>query len=157
SWTGDPNYADYQGPIVCGLAQAYMSSGNAAYKTAAENGANFILANSSPSFLGDEVMGLMCVSSVQANPNSNTYRTAVTNYYNNTIAGAPGGTNSYINNPVAQYTGAYNEQSQAVIYLAYHTMASDMAGATDKSIWRQKLIDTLGSVDDADYFPVGAL
>ena len=30
---------------------------------------------------------LMCVSSVQSNPNSNVYHTAATNYYNNTIAG----------------------------------------------------------------------
>src|SRR5690242_9961785 len=76
SWTGDPNFADYQGPIVCGLSEAYGQSHNAAYKTAAENGANYILANSSPSFLGDELCALMCVSSLQANPNSNTYRTA---------------------------------------------------------------------------------
>jgi hypothetical protein len=157
SWMGDPNYADYQGPVVCGLVRAFSDSNNASYKTAAQNGANYIMANSSPNYLGDEVFALMCVSSLQPNPNSNSYRTAATNYYNTTIAGAPGGTSSYINNLVAQYTGAFNEQSQAVIYLAYHTMAADETNATDRAIWRQKLIDTLGNVDDNDYFPVGAL
>ena len=161
SWTGDPDYADYQGPIVCGLSNAAENSTNssdaAAYKTAATDGANYILANSSPNFLGDELCALMCVSSLQPNPNSNPYHTAALNYYNNTIGGTPNGTTNYINNLVAQYTGAFNEQSQAVIYLAYHTIASDEANATDKAIWRQKLIDTLGSVDDSDYYPTGAL
>jgi hypothetical protein len=157
SWTGDPNFADYQGPIVSGLVQAYTASGNASYKTAAENGANYIISNSSPNYLGDEAMALMAVSSIQPTPNANAYRTAATVYYNVTIGGAPGGTNSYCNNLVAQYTSAFNEQSQATIYLAYHTLAADECNATDKSIWRQKLIATLGDVDDADYFPVGAL
>jgi len=157
SWTGDPNYADYQGPVVCGLIRAFSESNNSSYKTAAEGGANYIMAHSSPNYLGDEAFALMCVSNVQANPNANAYRTAATVYYNGTISGGAGGTNAYINNLVSQYTSAYNEQSQAVIYLAYHTMAADECNATDKAIWRQKLIDTLGNVDDNDYFPVGAL
>jgi hypothetical protein len=153
SWAGE---TDYTGPIVAGLLDAYSLTGNNAYKTAAQNGANFIIANSSH-FLGDEAYALTRVSDVQANPNSNSYRTAAANFFNNTIAGAPGGTLGSINNLVSHYTTMFGDQSQPVIYLAYDTVASAKVSATDAAIWRTGLINTLEQVDDNDYFPVESL
>jgi len=152
SW---PAEADFTGPIVAGLLDAYTLTGNVSYKTAAQNGAAFIM-NSNSSLLGDEAYALMRTSAVQSNPVVNSYRTAVATYFTN-VSAAPGGTNTTINNLVAHYTNAMNDQSEAVIYLSYYAVAAQMAGASDAMLWRNGLINTLAQVDDADQLPVESL
>jgi hypothetical protein len=153
SWSGETQFS---GPIVAGLTDAYNYFGVTNYKTAAQSGANYILTNG-PNYLGDETFALTRVSSFQPNPNANTYRTAVVNYYNSTIPATVGGTDAYLNNFVNHYTTVFGEESQAVIYLSYHTLAAYAVNATEKIKWRNKLVDTLGMIDDGDYYPVGSL
>jgi hypothetical protein len=157
SWAGEENFT---GAIIAGLSDAYQAYGTPAYKSTAEAGAGFIIGNNSH-YLGDEAYGLTRVSDLQANPGSNTYFNAVKTYYNTTIGSTPAATNSYLNTFVNHYSNPAppdtEDESQPVIFLAYHTMAAYHVDAAQKGLWRQKLVDTLGNVDDADYFPVESL
>ena len=154
TWTGE---SVFQGTMVSGLANAFLVTTTPAYKTAAENGANWILTNEGGNFYGDEAYGLTRVSDLQATPAVNAYRAAVLNYYNVTVPAHAGGTSGYINDFVNHYTTTFNEQSQAVILLSYHTLAAYYVGANDEATWRSGLINALGQVDDADLFPVCSL
>jgi hypothetical protein len=160
SWPQDPNFADNQGPLLTGMMQSYTYSNNPSYLSKAQNSGTFIINNApsfasppaSPNFLGDETYGLARLAAV--NP---TYLAPVVQYYNTSVPAQSGGTAGYADRLVNHYTTIFNDESQAAIYLAYHTNAAYAVGATDRGIWRQKLIDTLGKVDDADVYPVGAL
>src|SRR5437764_688450 len=75
-------------------------------------------------------------------------------WFKASVAGSAGGTSTYINNFVNHYTTTFNEQSQAVIYLAYYTMGAYSVGATDAPLWRSGLINAMGMIDDGDMLPV---
>jgi hypothetical protein len=152
SWSGLDN--SFTGAITAGLIDAYNTTGNAAYKAAAQNGAGFSMGFSS--LLGDETYALTRVASVQPNPNSNPYLTTVQNYFS-TVHSQAGGTQGVIDSIISHYTTTANDQSQAVIYLAYYTVAANTVNAGDKTIWRNGLLNALGQVDDNDSFPVGSL
>jgi hypothetical protein len=160
SWPQDPNFADNQGPLLVGMMQSYSNSNNASYLTSAQNSGTFIINNAptfatppaSPNFLGDETYGLTRLGAVQP-----TYLAPVIQYYNISVPAQSGGTGGYADRLVNHYTTTFNDESQAAIYLAYHAVAANAINATDRAVWRQKLIDTLGKVDDNDFFPVGAL
>jgi hypothetical protein len=150
NWTGEP----YTGPTVAGLAESYKYYGTPTFKSAAQLGADYIR-NTYTDFVGEESYAMTLVSDLQPTPGSNVYRTAASNYYSNVAAG-PGGTNGKINNLVTFYHTNYSD-SEAVIDLAYHTMAAAAVNAADKNVWRNRLIGELGEVDDNDLIPVGSL
>ncbi|MFW6107316.1 MAG: hypothetical protein ACOC8A_01350 [bacterium] len=149
SWPGDEGYT---GSIVAGLVHAYEMTGTAAYRTSAEDGGDYILASASGNFYGDEAYGLTRLSDIAPDPQDNTWRTEVADFYQR-LEDATGGTQGYIDDLVA----GSEDISIAVFYLAHHTLAAYYVDATDKGLWRTAVIDNLGLVTDDAYYPVMAL
>jgi len=150
SWAGE---TDYTGSIVAGMVNAYQVTGTAAYKTAAEDGGNWILTNSGspPNYYGDGAYALTRLSEVSADPSSNPWRTAVADFYT-AVKNSGGGTGGYISG----FTGT--EPSTAVFYLAHHAVAASYVNAADKALWRDGVVEFLATVNDTDAnYPVLAL
>lgn len=148
SW---PAEAGFTGSITAGMVRAYKSTCKAAYKASAESGGGYILWTAQGNFYGDEAFALINLSDISNNPSSNTWLTAVSDFYHD-VKHAGGGTAGYI----LLFAGV--EPSTAVFYMAHHTVAAFYVGAEDKEIWRQGLIDWLAQVDDdSSNFPVMAL
>lgn len=148
SW---PTEADFTGSIVAGMASAYELTCNGYYKDSAESGGDYILWAAGGNFYGDEAFALTGLSEIANDPCNNFWRTAVSDFYYN-VKHDVDGTAGYI----SLFGGT--EPSTAVFYMAHHTVAAFYAGAEDKQIWRQGLIDWLAQVDDnSSDFPVMAL
>jgi len=153
AWAGAESYT---GPIVSGLVNAYQVASTASYRSAAENGGNYILnstgygTGSFLGFYGDEAYGLTRLSEVSSNPGNNSWRNAVSNFY---VSVQNQGTTNYVNGLLS----GYSEFSQPLIYLSHHALAAGYVDAADKGIWRQSVIDTLGQLTDNDIFPVQSL
>jgi hypothetical protein len=146
-----PAEADFTGSIVAGMAGAYKATSQSGYKTSAERGADYILWSAQGNYCGDEAFALTRRSQTAADPNSNTWRTAVGDFYASVKANYPGSTQEYING----FFGT--EPSTAVFYVANHVVAAYYVNAADKEIWRQGLIGWLSRVDDSSQFPVMTL
>ena len=150
AWAGEEYYT---GSIAAGLANACEMTALAAYKTAAENGGNYILASAGGNFYGDEAYALTRLSDISADPANNAWRTSVAAFYA-AVSNAEGGTSGYISDLVA----ASGNISAAVFYIASHVAAAYYVNATDRAVWRNALIDYLGGVDDETAnFPVMTL
>ncbi|NQT00576.1 MAG: hypothetical protein HQ580_00990 [Planctomycetes bacterium] len=140
SW---PEEADFTGSIVAGMVSAYEDVGKAEYKTAAELGGNFILKVAEGNFFGDEAYALARLTEITVDT---AYADAVRNFYD--------GLDAYA------YIASFLEtdRSNAVFYVAHHTVAAHMVGAMDAGIWRQALIQYLSQIDDdVAYYPVMSL
>jgi hypothetical protein len=148
-WPGD---ADYTGPIVAGLVNAYELTAVEGYRTAAEKGGTYITTYApSGNYLGDEAYGLSRLIDVSSNPIP--WTTAVTTFYDTTVRNSTGGTSGYIDRLI----NGYSEQSVPVFYLAHHAIAANAVSAVDKATWRTRLVQTLGQVTDDDWYPVMSL
>ena len=140
TWPGE---ADFTGSIVAGLVNAYKITGKTAYKTAAQLGGNYIINSSDGNYFGDEAYALALLSEVTADP---PYANAAREFYNGLD------THAYIGG------FEYTDRSNAVFYVAQHTVAAHKVGAADAAIWREGLIQYLARVgDDAAYYPVMSL
>jgi len=140
SW---PAEAEYTGLIVAGMVSAYEVVGKTEYMAAAELGGNFILKVAEGNFYGDEAYALARLSEITEDT---TYADAVRDFYNGL------GTYAYI--------AGFQEtdRSNAVFYVAYHTVAAHMVDANDAGIWREALIQYLSLInDDVAYYPVMSL
>ena len=148
SW---PAEAPFTGSIVAGMVSAYELTCDSAYKDSAEFGGDYILWAAVGNFYGDEAFALTRLSQIASDPASNSWRTAVGDFYYD-VKNSVDGTEGY----VSLFLGT--EPSTAVFYLAHHTVAAFYVDATDKLIWRQSLIDWLSLVDDdSSDFPVMGL
>ncbi len=153
------NSPDYTGVVVAGLLNAYDITDDDAYKTAAENGGNFILADAAATpgpgdnYFGDGAYALVCLSEIHADPGNNPWRDALVGFYNTDVMNYGVGTADYI----ADYIISGADVSTTVFYLANHVMAAYYVNAVDQAVWRQGLIDHLALVDDTAEYPVMAL
>lgn len=134
----DPNgswleEADFTGSIVAGMVSAYEVTEYAEYKAAAELGGNFILNYAQGNFYGDEAYALVRLTEITTDP---TYADAVRDFYN--------GLDTYA------YIAGFQEtdRSNAVFYVAHHTVAAHMVDANDAGVWREALIQYLSQIDD---------
>lgn len=140
SW---PEEADFTGSIVAGMVSVYEVVGKAEYKAAAELGGIFILNYSEGNFYGDEAYALARLAEITEDT---TYADAVRDFYD--------GLDAYA------YIAGFQEtdRSNAVFYVAHHTVAAHMVGAMDAEIWREALIQYLSLInDDVAYYPVMSL
>ncbi len=140
SW---PEEADFTGSIVAGMVSVYEVVGKAEYKAAAELGGIFILNYSEGNFYGDEAYALARLAKITEDT---TYADAVRDFYDGL--------------DVYAYIADFQEtdRSNAVFYVAHHTVAAHMVGAMDAEIWRQALIQYLSQIDnDVAYYPVMSL
>lgn len=135
-----PEEADFTGSIVAGMVSAYEVVGKAEYKAAAELGGNFILKIAEGNFYGDEAYALARLTEITEDT---AYADAVRDFYN--------ALDTYA------YIRGYKEtdRSNAVFYMAHHTIAAHMVDANDAEVWRQALIQYLSLIDDdVAYYPV---
>lgn len=152
-----PDEADYTGPIVAGLVNAFQLTGSNAYRAAAFKGADYILGVPGGNLLGDEAYALTLAADITPSPSTSAYRTAVSTFYDTIVRTAVGGTSTYINDLVDYYSINFDDQSQSAFYLAQHTAAAYRVDAIDKAVWRSSLVNTLAQVDDNDLYPIFAL
>lgn len=140
--------------MVAGLVQAYQMAGTAAYKTAAEDGGDYIINTYSPGFYAEDVYALTRLSDISSDPK---WGNEASGYYSliETYSGPGGdGTDAYI----ADWFIGMGDPSGIVLSLAHHTVASHKVNATEKSEWRDGVITALGDVDDTTAnYPVMAL
>ena len=140
AWVGEEGYT---GSIVAGLVQAYQVKGKTSYNEAAELGVECILGSYGGNFYGDEAYALARLTEVTGDQ---FYADVVLDFYEGLD------THAYIRG----FNGTTTEK--ATFFIAYHTVAAYMVGATDKEIWREALINYLSQVDDdISYFPVMTL
>lgn len=145
------NEIDFTGTMVAGLVRAYQATGNPDYLTAAELGGQAIV-QLSDNLYGDEAYALCLLSLVAADPDSNQWRSVVSDFYTHVKTTEAGGTQGYIN----KFTNT--DPSIATYYLSYHAMAAAYVNAADKAVYRAGILQYLRMVDDdlVDY-PVMAL
>jgi len=140
---GWPGEAGFTGSIAVGLANAYEVTGLVGYSAAAQLGADYILDVAGYNFYGDEAYALARVSAITGDP---SYGNAAKTFYDSL--------NTYAYIADFQDTDCSN----AVFYVAQHTVAADMVGAADAGIWREGLIQYLSKVaDDEAFYPVQSL
>ncbi len=140
SWSGENGYT---GSIVSGLTQAYQIKGTESYKESAEKGVQYILDSYGGNFYGDEAYALARLTEVTGEQG---YADLVLDFYNTL--------NTY------EYIRGYDAttREKSTFFIAFHTVASHMVGATDAAIWREALISHLSLVgDDFSFFPVMTL
>ncbi|MBN2589579.1 MAG: hypothetical protein JXA96_06945 [Sedimentisphaerales bacterium] len=147
-----PNEGDFTGSIVAGMVDAYELTCDPTYKESAELGGNYILWSSFGSFFyGDEAYALTRLSDISDDPNNNSWRDALIDFFY-FVETEPGGTQVYIDSFIG------SEPSAAVFYMACNVVAAYYVDANDKEIWRQGLIDWLSIIDDnTSWYPVVAL
>jgi len=140
TWPGE---ADFTGSIVAGLAVAYQVTGKAAYKTAAELGGSYIINSAGGNYFGDEAYALTRLSEITKDA---SYARAARQFYDTV-------------DPYAYVRGfKATDRSNAVFYLAQHTVAAHKVGAADAGIWRDGLVQYLSRVDDdLAFYPVMSL
>jgi hypothetical protein len=140
AWPGE---GDFTGSIMAGLAIAYQTTSNPAYKTAAELGGSYIINLHGNNPFGDEAYALALLSDITKDPN---YANAVKDFYNSLD------TYAYI------WGFKGTDPSNAVFYIAQHVVAAHKVGAKDAGIWRDALIQFLSLIDDdVAYYPVMSL
>ena len=152
SWPAEPNFA---GEPTIGLAHAYELTNDGAYKTAAESGGAYSLriAEYNPSngsfgvaITGAEAYALARLSAIQADPNSNSWRTALVDYLDAVDAGAT----------VTWYQTSADDSS-AVYDVARLAVAANYANHADKTTWRNGVVTLLSDINNNDVLPVMAL
>ena len=148
SWPGETVFT---GSIVPGLVRAFLITGDTNYILAAEAGGDYIIGSAGGNFYADEAYALTRLSMASDDPDNNSWRTAVSNFYQ-AVKNSGGGTTGYINYYLS------GDPSDAVFYMAHHTLAAYHVEAADISIWRSRLIDYLAAIRDGYCaYPVGSL
>lgn len=161
SWV-EPNMGsstNYSGECVIGLVHGYEVAGTVAFQTAAQNGGNFILSDAGYSVsahsyaygpYGSGAYALERLSEINSNPASNSWRTALSDYYAYLRGGAGGtaGALSYYST---------KDVTSATYDLARYTVAAYYVNATDKLMYRDALVNELSKLDDSATGPVTAL
>lgn len=151
-WPVEPAFA---GECVIGLSRAYVLTGDGAYKTAAESGGSYSLDYAGYNqFTGKFVYGLYAaqayamsrLSQIQANPSSNSWRTALVDNLN--ALDAASAISAYRSNA---------DDSSAVYDVARWTVAAYAVGHPSLATWRDGLLTVLGDIDDGDAAPTMAL
>ena len=140
AWVGEEGYT---GSILAGLVQAYQVKGKTSYKEAADLSVEYILRSYGGNLYGDEAYALARLTEVTGDQ---FYADIARDFY--------GGLDTHA------YIRGFNAvtSEKATFFIAYHTVAAYMVGATDKEIWRESLINYLSQVDDdISYFPVMTL
>ncbi len=141
----------FNGSIVAGMVSAYEYTGDGAYLAAAELGGDFILYDVANGLFGDDAYALMRLSQCAEDPEANPWRAVLSSFYQQ-IRESDGSTYGYIDGYHAI------DPSTAVFYLANHLVAAHYVDATDKGIWRSRLVTFLSKVSDADAeWPVMAM
>lgn len=139
-WVGQENFT---GSIAAGLTRAYEVTGTGDYRTAAERAVGYILDVAGGNFFGDEAYAMARLTEVTGEP---AYGDVVLEFYNGL--------------DTAAYISGFDttDRSNAVFYVAHHTIAAHMVGATDAELWRNALMDYLCLIDDdLAYYPVMSL
>jgi hypothetical protein len=140
---GWPGEAGFTGSIVAGLANAYETTGNAAYSSAAQLGGNYIISTAGGNFYGDEAYALARLTEITGDA---SYANAARDFYDGID------TLTYIAGFAA------TDRSNAVFYVAQHTVAASMVGAADAGLWRAGLTQYLAQIaDDKAFYPVQSL
>jgi len=140
TWVGGELFT---GSIVAGLCQAYEVTGNTSYKTAAQQGGNYIITTSGGNYYGDAAYALARLADITGDA---SYANVARGFYN--------GLDTYAY--ISGFKGT--DRSNAVFYVAQHTVAADMVGAADAGIWREGLIQYLSRIaDDEAFYPVQSL
>ncbi len=153
----------FTGTMVAGLTEAYWMTCKTAYRDAAELGGQWILDNADTcNFFHDEAYALASLSEMACNPQDNTWRDALTQFFD-CVRGQPddpedpefgdlAGTEWYIAKIADELDPAY-----ATFQVAYYTVAAHYVDDPDKGIWRAGLIDLLATVENASESPIMAL
>ena len=153
SWPAEPNFA---GESTIGLCHAFKLTNNNAYKTAAEGGGAYSLnyAGYNPSTGGfsfslipAEAYAMARLSAIQANPGSNSWRTALVDDLD--AVNATAATILWYQNNA--------EDSSAVYDVARMAVAADYAGHASTTVWRDGVITLLSDIENSDASPVMAL
>jgi len=149
SWVGE---TPFTGPIVGGLVNAYQITGNSSYMNSAVLGGSYMMrpgvaigtyqSNTIYNFGGEDAYGIQSLSDISANPNSNSYRTALSTYY------------GYVKNVRAGSTGQFitdlkngsGNPSDYVASLAQYTVAAAYVNADDKNVWRSALMQAVADI-----------
>jgi len=151
------------GECVIGLCGAYEITGNSDYKSAAEAAGDFILqdAGYKPTdgtfavpLYAAEAHALAWLSSIHSNPSNNPWRVALQDFFDN-VRSRSGTTAAFIDDIVSGY-GSSNLGS-ALYDIARFAAAAVYVGDPDVGVWRTKIIDNLGDLDDGDARPVTGL
>jgi hypothetical protein len=141
----------FNGSVVAGMVDAYECAQNRAYKFSAIIGAEFILSEARSVFMGDEIYGLLRLSTIDGTPSVNRWNPIVRQFFDE-IDDSPGGVYGYADLFYAV------DPSTAVFYLSHFTVTAYEIQARGKDMWRQSLIRHLARVgDDLANFPVMAL
>ncbi|MBI9017254.1 MAG: hypothetical protein JEZ07_08350 [Phycisphaerae bacterium] len=150
SWPGS---ADFTGSVVPGMTRAYQITGNTAYLASAQLAGNFILSIAGGNFLGDEAYALTRLSEVSTNPGINQWRTALGVFYA-AVKNSEYGTDGYID----LIEEDQEDPSDALFFIAHHTVAAFYVDASDRYVWRVRLIEVLSRIQDGQSgYPVGSL
>jgi hypothetical protein len=136
-----PNEVDFAGSIAAGMVSAYELTGDNSYWISAELAGESILSTASGNFKGDEVFALVCLSQICSDPNENSWRTVLCDFYQK-VQNSVDGTEGYI----SQFASV--GPSTAVFNLAYYVIAAYYVDAVDKQIWRGALANYLAQVDN---------
>ena len=140
---GWPDSDGFTGSIVAGLVNAYQVTGNVSYKSAAELGGGYIVDSAEGNFYGDEAYALARLTDITGD---GTYAQSARDFYDKLD------TYAYISG------FKQTDTSNAVFYVAQHTVAAAKVGAADAPVWREALIQYLSRVvDDSAYYPVMSL
>jgi len=140
AWMGEEGFT---GSITAGLICAYEERGDISCLSAAERGVLYILDVAGGNFFGDEAYALARLTEATGEP---AYADVVREFYNSL--------------DTAAYISGFDQTdlSNAVFYVAYHTVAAHKVGATDAEMWRMDLIKRLSRIDDdLAYYPVMSL
>lgn len=144
----------FMGGITTGMASAFEWTGAEAYKTSADFAGHYILRISvaQGNLYGDEAYALTHLSEMSEDPNTNTWRNALEDFYLSPRKG-------HNEQTTGEYLEAFDgvEPSTATFYIAHHVMAAYYVEDQDAKVWREALIRHLSRVDDEATFPVMAL
>ena len=158
---GDWGEPDAIGESVLGLVHAFELLGKDDYRIAAEKGGDKILSDAgytAPTFtvptFPAEAYALTRLGDISVTPSK--WEDAASDLFAQIETDT--GTGTFLDQIVADQTaGGDAGITSAVHDIARLSVAADQVNATDTGIYRSKLIETLGEVDDSDDAPVLAL
>lgn len=140
TWPGE---TDYTGSIGAGLVSAFEATGGSTYREAAMRAGHYVLNEHAENPYGDEAYLL---ARLEETTGDSAYGAALRMFYNGLET--PAYIEDYIN----------TDPSNAVFYIAMHSVAAHMVQVVDAPMWRNGLIEYLSRISDADaYYPVMGL
>jgi hypothetical protein len=149
NWVGENAFT---GPIVAGLVNGYQITGNSSYMNSAVLGGSYIMrpgvvigsyqSNTLYNFGGEDVYGIQRLSDISADPNSNSYRTALGTYYGYVKNVRAGSTTQFI----TDLKNGSGNPSDYIASLAQYTVAANYVDAADKGVWRNTLMQAVADI-----------